>query len=111
MLSHGCVGFRAWFAALILLALALAPASAQQLVYKLPPSTTAELDKLLEQGKQLEGQRRWGEALTLYEEAARKNPGQIVLEERLELSRINYDLARRYADTSFRNSLLKLSET
>jgi hypothetical protein len=34
-----------------------------------------------------------------------------VLEERLELSRINYDLARRYADTSFRNSLLKLSET
>jgi carboxyl-terminal processing protease len=115
MLSHGRVGFRVSFSALVLLALALAMspslASAQQLVYKLPPSTTAELDKLLEQGKQLEGQRRWGEALTLYEEAARKNPGQIVLEERLELSRINYDLARRYADTSFRNSLLKLSET
>ncbi len=34
-----------------------------------------------------------------------------MLEERLELSRINYDLARRYADASFRNSLLKLSET
>ena len=110
MLSYGRVGFRAGFAVLVLLAVALPTASAQQLVYKLPPSTTAELDKLLEQGKQLEGQRRWGEALTLYEEAARKNPGQIVLEERLEMSRINYDLARRYADTSFRNSLLKLTE-
>lgn len=109
MLSHGRVGFRAALASL-LLALVIAPVSAQQTVYKLPPSTTAELDKLLEQGKQLEGQRRWGEALTLYEEAARKNPGQIVLEERLELSRINYDLARRYADASFRNSLLKLTE-
>jgi len=58
---------------------ALPTASAQQLVYKLPPSTNAELDKLLEQGKQLEGQRRWGEALTLYEEDARKNHGQSLL--------------------------------
>ncbi len=75
MLSHGRVGLRVGSAAL-LLALLILPVSAQQLVYKLPPSTTAELDKLLEQGKQLESQRRWGEALTLYEEAARKNPGR-----------------------------------
>ncbi len=95
---------------LLAAALALPQAAAQQPVYKLPPSTTPELEKLLEKGKELETQRRWGEALTLYEEATRKNPGQIVLEERLELSRINYDLARRYADASFRNTLLKLTE-
>src|SRR6476620_1397619 len=100
MLSHGR-GVRVGLLTLVLwiLALAVPQASAQQQVYKLPPSTTPELEKLLDQGKQLESQRRWGEALTLYEEAARKNPGQIVLEERLELSRINYDLARRYADS------------
>ncbi|MGC4001686.1 MAG: hypothetical protein QM811_00410 [Pirellulales bacterium] len=92
-----------------------AQVSAQQAVapvaIKLPPSADAELDGILQHGRALEEQSRWGEALTFYEDAARKNPGQIALDERVEVTRIRYDLHRRYADASFRRTLLALSET
>jgi hypothetical protein len=73
MLSHGRA-VRVGMLSLVLAVLAWAQASAQQPVYKLPPTLTPEIEKLLEQGKQLENQRRWGEALTLYEEAAPQEP-------------------------------------
>ncbi|HEX3659545.1 MAG TPA: S41 family peptidase [Pirellulales bacterium] len=64
---------------------------------------------VLERGKQLEAQRRWGEALSLYEEAIRNHPHDRSLEQRFSLARTHYDLARRYSDSSFRDSLTSMS--
>jgi carboxyl-terminal processing protease len=85
-------------------------AETAQVQIKLPVST-AELETVLTQGRELETQRRWSEAVSLYEEATRKIPGQPALEERLDLAKIHYDVGRRYADTSFRKSLVTLSES
>ncbi len=71
---------------------------------------TSEIDRVLSQGQAFENNRRWAEALTLYEEASRRYPKTQEIEERLELARIHYDLSRRYADNSFRRTLLTLSE-
>jgi carboxyl-terminal processing protease len=67
------------------------------------------IDGVIERGKQLELQRRWGEALSLYEDAIRSHPHERVLAQCFSLARTHYDLARRYSDTSFRDSLTKLS--
>ncbi|MDX1965104.1 MAG: S41 family peptidase [Pirellulales bacterium] len=77
---------------------------------KLPPPVTAEVEGVLRRGSQLEAEYRWGEALTLYEDALRVYPQQTAIAERLDVTRIHYDLSRRYADSSFRNSLLSLEE-
>jgi carboxyl-terminal processing protease len=90
--------------------LAQPEAATAQVQIKLPVST-AELETVLTQGRELETQRRWSEAVSLYEEASRKIPGQPALEERLDLAKIHYDVARRYADTSFRKNVVTLSES
>lgn len=92
------------------LALTLAaPAAAQSQLSIVAPEGQV-VDTLLERGAGLEAGRRWGEALTLYEEALRDYPGDARLEERFHNSRIRYDLARRYSDSSFNQSLGALSE-
>lgn len=76
--------------------------------------TTAEanthLNDLLTKGESLEQGRRWGEALTHYEEALRKYPGEAQFEQRFARSKIHYDLARRYSDESFRKTLDTMPE-
>jgi len=72
------------------------------------PETT-NLGDIFDRGHTLESDRRWGEALTLYEDALRQFPTDRKLEQRLRLSRIHYDLGRRYNDRSFRDSLAALS--
>ncbi len=69
---------------------------------------TDGLDGVLVRGQELEAQRRWGEALTLYEEALRSYPHDRDLAERLQVSRIHYDLSRRYHDRTFLQSLGEL---
>jgi len=64
---------------------------------------------LLRQGHQLELQRRWGEALTHYEEALRQHPGDAGLQRRFERVRMHYDLTRRYGDHTFREQLARMS--
>jgi carboxyl-terminal processing protease len=69
------------------------------------------VDELLRQGQSLETERRWGEALTHYEQGLRHFPDQAtVIEPRLELSRIHYDLNRRYNDNSFHTALRSMGE-
>jgi carboxyl-terminal processing protease len=58
----------------------------------------------------LETQRRWAEAFALYEEAARKTPGQPDLERRLDIAKLHFDVARRYTDSSFRKSVSALTD-
>jgi carboxyl-terminal processing protease len=72
-----------------------------------PVSAVAEL---VRRGHQLETQNRWGEALTHYEQAHRTHPDSAVIDQRLQLARIHYDLGRRYADRSFRKLLVTTRE-
>ena len=102
----------------LLLALVLSSTSiwAQSEVRFLPEANSAStpdtaLAQVLDQGQTLEAQRRWGEALSYYEKALREHPGQPVLEARLDLARLHFDLTRRYNDRSFRHSLTGLSIT
>ena len=66
---------------------------------------TSVIGDLLSRGQALENERRWGEALTLYEDALRQYPTQRDLEQRMQLSRMHYDLGRRYNDQTFRKAL------
>jgi len=64
-------------------------------------SGATELGALLNRGEQLELERRWGDALTHYEEALRQYPDDDALQRRFDSARLHYDLGRRYADRSF----------
>ena len=68
-----------------------------------------EIDDLLRRGHQLEIERRWGEALTHYEDAVRRHPKEVELKSRFDSARLHYDIERRYADRSFQDSILRLS--
>jgi len=109
---------RGWSAALLLAVAILVPTSALAQVRFAPtaaPGVTAlgapvhPLDDLLQQGMGLEAEQRWGEALTLYEDALRNYPQDHRLESRFLDSKIHYDLGRRFGDTSYRGSLHSLT--
>lgn len=70
---------------------------------------TAVVESLLQRGEQLELERRWGEALTLYEDALRQHPAAESLERHLWVSKVHYDLERRHHDPSFEHSLAALA--
>ncbi|HEX4071899.1 MAG TPA: S41 family peptidase [Planctomycetaceae bacterium] len=99
--------------ALLLSVLAWPLAASAQLTFveNAPQLATplSEVDELIERGQKLEVERRWGEALTLYEEALRSHPKDSQLEQRFALSRMHYDLGRRYNDVSFRDAVRTLS--
>src|SRR5690242_19104798 len=83
------------FAILLLGPLAVSSASAQSQVRFLPETAgESPVAQVLDQCQTLESQRRWGEALSYYEEALRANPNQPALEARMELARLHFDLAR-----------------
>jgi carboxyl-terminal processing protease len=69
-----------------------------------------EVLSVLHRGQELEQQRRWGEALTCYEEAARRYPGHDQLTQRMLLARQHFDLVRRYDDASYLDVLRTMSE-
>jgi carboxyl-terminal processing protease len=84
-------------------------AAVAQVSFVTPAGATAssqpELAGFLERGQKLETERRWGEALTVYEDALRQYPRDPSLEERFSIARVHYDLGRRYSDVSFRDAL------
>ena len=57
--------------------------------------------EILGRGAELETQKQWGEALSLYQQAVRKYPENLSLQRRRSVARIHYDVQRRYADSSF----------
>lgn len=73
-------------------------------------SVATEIEQSIAQGQTLESERRWGEALTLYEDTLRRFPRDPTIKDRLQLARIHYDLGRRYNDKSFKQSLTKMTE-
>ncbi len=99
--------FRACFAIGALL-WAAGAFSQQTAVISISAQTQA-VDDVLRRGRQLELERRWGDALTQYEDAVRQFPGETILQRRYDATRLHYDVQRRYADRSFNEVLLKLS--
>lgn len=70
----------------------------------------AQLRQVLQQGKVLEDERRWGEALVHYEKAAKQFPQRDDITVRLQTARVHFDVARRYGDTAFTNAIRANSE-
>ncbi len=100
--------------ALVLVSLAnatIAPrALAQTSVQIAPQRSVAEIDTVIERANRLESEQRWGEALSIYEEALRDHPNHAALGNRHNLAKIHYDLTRRYNDASFIRSVRSLDE-
>lgn len=88
------------------------PAARAQQNAGLAPAVSAPANgnsiDILTRGRQLEGQKRWGEALTLYEDALKLSPTDREIEQRAEWSKLHYDLGRRYNDATFRDSLASM---
>jgi carboxyl-terminal processing protease len=98
------------------LTLSSAPLAAQEQltrsaepVFIAPELPTASLDGVLAEGDRLEAQRRWGEAVSHYEEALRESPNNVALQRRSDLAKIHFSMDRRYADRSFVQSLQSLT--
>ncbi|MDG2382770.1 MAG: S41 family peptidase [Pirellulaceae bacterium] len=68
------------------------------------------VQKVLLEGRRLESDERWGEALSHYEEAVRRYPQNNQLKQLVSLTRMRFDLDRRYADQSYVDALQQLSE-
>ena len=98
---------RALLGAVLAVLLLVTPAVTQSLLSVSEPPV--RIDDLLRQGHQMEVDRRWGEALTHYEAAARQFPDERSLQRRFEFARLHYDLGRRYNDRSYREALARLS--
>jgi len=95
-------------AALMLLSFAIShSASAEEKVFGAADQVaTAEV---LQQGMQLEQDRRWSEAIHLYEKATKRFPQDSDLRRRLLISRIHFDVTRRYRDISYTDSVAQLN--
>ncbi|MCO8123021.1 S41 family peptidase [Stieleria sp. TO1_6] len=65
----------------------------------------------ISQGETLEENRKWSEAIRHYEKATREFPGSRQLYQRLVISRLHYDVNRRYSDKSFVASAHDLDPT
>ncbi len=97
----------------ILLVLATGSANlawAQQPAVDAGAAETATIESTLQAGDKLEQQRLWGEALTLYEKAAKQFSNDAELQRRLRLSKLHYDLGRRFNDSTFLNALATLPQ-
>lgn len=64
-------------------------------------SAELEPNRYLEEGARLDQSGKWGEALTLYQQALKKYPTNEDLKQRRSVARIHFDLGRRYSDSSF----------
>ncbi|MEK6236575.1 MAG: S41 family peptidase [Planctomycetales bacterium] len=84
------------------------PSSTAQV--RFTPASSSEIDRILQRGLDLERRRKWGDALTHYEDALRDHPNHPALQKRLDLSKIQYGVGRRYADESFLTCLRTLTE-
>lgn len=91
-----------WLALLFSVAcLSATPVPAQVRIAPDALINVAELDQVLRVGDQLEGEQRWGEALSHYEKALKEFPGRQELEQRQLVARFHYEVTRRYDDQSF----------
>jgi carboxyl-terminal processing protease len=101
----------ACLAVLLAAALVSCPvARAQVVTLAEPVPVTDDLAVVFEQGTRLERERRWAEALSHYEDALRQHPTRPELQQRVQLARAHFDVARRYGDHTYTAALQTLSE-
>ncbi len=104
----------------ILAACVITPALSQGLATPSPtvgePVTIApdalpdvSVSAILEKGLELESNKRWGEALSHYEDALREYNGNDKLLRRHDLAKLHYSLGRRYHDRSFKQSVAAMN--
>jgi carboxyl-terminal processing protease len=74
-------------------------------------ASSREIELVLREGAQFEQERRWLDALSHYEKAVRDFPDRRDLQDRLTLSHIHCDIARRYADRSYRQLVSRFDAT
>ena len=75
----------------------------------LPVIGQEELEQVVREGKVLETEARWAEALTYYETVLRTHRNESTLMERYRVARFHCDVGRRYHDTSYLNLIRTLS--
>jgi carboxyl-terminal processing protease len=87
------------------------PATAQDKIFPATSEFAADqVDGFLRRAQKFEVEQRWGEALSVYEEALRELPDEPTIGNRHDLAKIHYDLSRRYSDGSFLRALGTLPE-
>ena len=78
-----------------------------------PQGTTVQLhgseQTAIDKGLELEQDKQWTEAIRHYEEASRNHADSKTLYQRLIISRLHYDVNRRFQDSSYIDSLESLS--
>ncbi|NOY43713.1 MAG: S41 family peptidase [Planctomycetes bacterium] len=88
--------------------LAQSPAFAEPVTIVPEAQPAFSLGTVLERGLRLESNKRWGEALSHYEDALREHRDNSQLQQRHELAKLHYSFDRRYHDRSFRQSITAL---
>ena len=68
---------------------------------------TQNQDQFISQGELFEREGRWGEALTLYQNAVKQQPDNLYLKRKRNVARLHFDLDRRYGDSSYIQTLQK----
>jgi len=86
----------------------VAPINAQ-VVSQVSPIVVEGETQAIEKGLEMEKERLWSDAVRHYEEHSRTYPGNTRLYQRLIISRLHYDVNRRYQDESFLSSVEELS--
>ena len=89
---------------------AVRPLSAQLQIPQDAINTASDLNEVIRTGRQLEQDRRWGDALKHFENALRDFPGQTELKQHVNLARVHMEIARRYADHSFLQTLAHIDQ-
>ena len=87
-----------------------AGATAQTRIVPPVSDSADQIDGVLRRAQKHEVEQRWGEALSVYEEALHEHPAEPTLTGRHTLAKIHYDLGRRYGDSSFLRTISTLSE-
>src|SRR6056297_229251 len=86
------------------------PLPAARLAEAIPTGTaTASEEEVLNEGYAYERQRQWAEAVHHYESAMRNHPQSRAIYQRLLISRLRYDVNRRYNDHSFLASVREMN--
>ena len=62
-------------------------------------------EPFISQGELFEKEGRWGEALSLYQNAVKQQPNNVYLQRKRNVARLHFDLDRRYSDSSYIQTL------
>ncbi len=96
------------FARLLLAVFLSVSVSAEELTR---PTAWSSASEAMQKGEDLENNRKWSDAIQLYEEALKAFSSDKSLKYGLRRARIHHSLDRRYADLSFQSMLMETGST